>query len=318
MIKKAYLLPLVFLLFFSGLLLLTACGKTPEEGADTDPPPPAVEAEEEEDPPVILRKVSPALVIIDNNPRAVPQSGLQQAAIVYEFLVEGGITRLLAVYDTLPDEEFIIGPIRSLRPYFAYQAAEHGGIVAHSGYSKATAEQIRGLSLKHIMSSTYLYRDSSRKAPHNLYTDTTRLFKGAGHDGSFTEMTPEPPQLPSGYDAGKELEVVYSGSNKVSYTYDETLDKYLRFVNGKPHTDRDSGLQYAAQRVILRRARHTNIPDSKLVDIDLTGAGEGFLYEEGRQYTVSWQHENGATTYFYGDGTPLDLSYGNTWIQVVR
>lgn len=313
--KKSCIALLAFFLCLA--MLAAACGKAPEEPPSQDPPPP-VEEEEEEPVPVALKKVSPAMVIIDNNPRALPQSGLQHATIVYELLVEGGLTRLLALFDTLPEENLVIGPIRSLRPYFARQAVEHGGVVAHSGYSQATREQIRGLSLKHIVSGTYLYRDSSRKRPHNLYTDTEKLYTAAGYDGSYTEVTPEPPLLPPGYEDGRELKVEYSRSNIVSYTYDEDTQTYLRFINQEPHTDRDTDLQYAARRVILRPARHTAVPDSKLVDIDLTGEGDGYLYEEGRQYAIRWVQEEGRTNFYYTDGSPVDLSFGNTWIQVVR
>jgi hypothetical protein len=312
--------PLIFLtlaILLTFALLFAGCSNNAtQEPLNPDP----VENGEgdEEEIPVVLKKIPPVMAIIDNHPSARPPSGLQQATLVYEFLVEGGLTRYLAVFDTLPQESFVIGPIRSLRPYFAHQAADHGGVVAHGGYSKRTGELIRGISLKHITSATYLWRDSSRKAPHNLYSDMETLLKAAKHDGTFTEVTPQAPTLPTDFEEGATVEVTYSNSNKVSYTYDQSIGAYQRFINGKPHTDRVTGLQYNARRVIIRKTPHTNVPDSKLVDIALTGEGQGLLFEAGQQHKIKWQYKDGMTHYYYADNSPVDLTYGNTWVQVTR
>lgn len=316
---------LVIVILFTIVLFFTGCyGENAQEPLDTSPVDEETEREKTEGEETEgeetheVFKVSPALAIIDNNPQARPQSGLQHATIVYEFLVEGGLTRFLAVFDTLPEENYLIGPIRSLRPYFAHQAAEHGGAVAYSGYSERTKALIKGIPLKHIVSSSYLWRDSSRKAPHNLYTDINKLFKAAGYDGEFAAVTASPPKMPDADEDGSNVEVPYSKNNKVSYTYNPNSGTYERFINGKPHTDRDTGLQYNVRRIILRATPHTNVPDTNLIDIAITGEGSGLLFEEGFQYKVKWKHKNGVTTYHHTDGTLVDLSYGNTWVQVVR
>ena len=273
--------------------------------------------EEGEDVPV-LKEIEPVLAAIDNISRARPQSGLQQASRVYEFLVEGGITRFIAVFNILYDEDFIIGPIRSIRPYMAYQALEHGGIMAHGGYSQRTRAEIGNLPLTHIVTSTYLWRDSSRKAPHNLYTHMEKLLTAAGHDGGFTQVRPTPPLLPSESSDGLEIEISYRSNNRVSYTYNEEDAVYLRFINGNPHLDRETGEQIQVRRVILRKTVHKPITGTELLEIDLTGKGDGYLYEEGRAYAIRWEYWDGYTRYHHDDETPVDTSYGNTWIQVVR
>ncbi len=275
--------------------------------------------EEEDDLTVVLEKVAPVTVIINNHPDARPPSGLQEASIVYEFLVEGGTTRFLCVYDTVLEGQLVIGPVRSLRPYFAVQSLEHGGVIAHSGMSERTREIIRGMGLKQVGDNgVHMWRDSSRRAPHNLYTNIERLYKARGAS-DVKEVTVEPPELPVGYAEGKELEIVYYSNNKVSYTYDEEKDVYLRFINGEAHSDRESGLQYSTRRVILRTSKHTNIPGpGALVDVDLAGSGEGKLYEAGRMYELSWEKKDGVTSFYYKNGSLVDMSYGNTWVQVVR
>ncbi len=320
--KGTFIVLFVLLLF---VLMAVGCSpNVPEES-----PPPTIEEEggaeeakntEEEaaQESQMTKKVPPVTVVIDNAAVARPQSGLQKATVVYEFLAEGGVTRLLAVFDTLPEENYVIGPVRSMRPYFAQQAMEHGGVLAHSGFSERTRQMIAGLALRQITSGRHFFRDSSRKAPHNLYTDIEKLFKAAGHDGQSTEVAAKTPKLPSQSQDGSTLEVSYSGRNKVSYTYEESLQVYHRFINGNPHTDRETGLQYHARRVIVRHTPHTNVPGTDLVDIELKGEGQGLLLEAGLQFEIRWQHRNGVTQYYYADNTPVNLTYGNTWVQVVR
>jgi hypothetical protein len=213
----------------------------------------------------------------------------------------------------------VIGPVRSLRPYFAVQSLEYGGVIAHSGMSDRTRDIIRGMGLKQVGDNgVHMWRDSSRKAPHNLYTNIERLYKARGAS-EVKELVVEPAVLPAGSVKRSELEIVYYSSNKVSYEYDEAADVYLRFINDKMHVDRESGKQYFARRVILMTTPHKNIPGPEaLVDIDLEGKGEGLLYESGRMYEIRWEKKDGKTGYFYKDGSKVDMSYGNTWIQVVR
>ncbi len=310
------------------LLILVAAILIPSVGCSRKNEPPPVEEPveavapqepEEVDLSVVLKKVAPVTVIINNHPDARPPSGLQEASIVYEFLVEGGTTRFLCVYDTVLKSELVIGPVRSLRPYLGVQSLEHGGVIAHSGMSERTREIIRGMGLKQVGDNgVHMWRDSSRRAPHNLYTNIERLYKARG-ESDVREETVEPPELPAGFAVGKELEIVYYSNNKVSYTYDEEKELYLRFINGDVHSDRESGLQYSTRRVIVRTAKHTNIPGpGALVDVNLEGSGEGKLYEAGRMYELSWEKKDGVTSFYYQDGSLVDMSYGNTWIQVVR
>ena len=195
------------------------------------------EEEVEEENNIILRHISPVTAVINNYSAARPQSGLQQATIVYEFLVEGSLTRFLAVYDTPFTDNFLVGPVRSLRPYLAEQALEHGGAVANSGYSKRTAELIRGMPLKQITSATYLFRDSSRKAPHNLYSDIEKLHKAAGTDLSDikeTKIILE--ELPSEYEEGLEIEITYNNNfNRVTYVYDEEKEVTCALLTTTPY-----------------------------------------------------------------------------------
>ena len=321
---------LIYLFITAALSLLLAfsllgCSDSgtapPEEEEIEEEPVVEEEEEEEEEPALVVSRVSPATVVINNHPSARPQSGLQQASIVYELLVEGGLTRLIAVYDTPIEDNFLIGPVRSLRTSFADLALEYDGVIAHSGYSQRTADYIRGMGLKQITSSNYLWRDSSRSAPHNLYTDIEHLYQGADIDlESIMEEEVIIEELPSDNEEGLEIEIAYHSSNRVSYVYDEDEEAYLRFVNDNPQLDRETSKQYSAHRVILRQTSHQPIPGPVgLVDIQLEGEGEGYLYQGGKKYSITWAKSgNEPTRYYHQNGELVDTRWGNTWIQVVQ
>lgn len=285
------------------------------------------EEEEEEEPEpatVIVQELYPAIsVVIDNNTASRPSSGLQGADYVYEFLVEGGSTRYLAVFQRLHEENFTIGPIRSLRPYFAVQSLEHGGIVAHSGYSARTAGMIRGLGIYQIGDYGHFWRDSSRRAPHNLYTNINSLYQAAGDRPQVREreMTLgwEVHESHQAHQGEAAIQVNYSAANRVHYQYDPGEEVYLRYINGRPHTDLDSGEQYYAHRVILRENAHRDVPGGQgLVDITLEGSGKGRLYQGGLEYQVTWERQGDETLYRYPGGEPVQPIKGTTWIQVIR
>jgi len=281
------------------------------------------EVEEKEEPAKVeVEEKEPAIsVVINNDPAARPSSGLQEADFIYEFLVEGGHTRYLAVYREYHDENFEIGPIRSLRPYFAFQSLDHGGIIAHSGYSARTREMIQGLGLFQIADhGDNFWRDASRRRPHNLYTSIDKLYDISADELQVEEHTYslEPSGEERNYEEEHFIEIDYSPINRVSYSYDEEQEVYFRYINEQPHTDRETGEQYYADRLIIRKTPHRNVPGTDLVDIDLSGSGDGRLYEKGRRYDITWERDGSETVYRYMDGTEVDPIPGTTWVQVVR
>ncbi len=279
--------------------------------------------QEEEILEVTVKEINPAIaVVINNHPASRPSSGLQKADLVYEFLVEGGSTRYLAVFRTLQEANFNIGPIRSLRPYFAVQALEHGGIVAHSGYSTRTRQMIQGLGVFQIGDTgNNFWRDSSRRAPHNLYTNINNLYRVAGDRPQVMDKTYvlDEEQPAAIFGKADTIEIDYSPHNRVRYEYDPEERLYYRFINGEPHTELETGEQFTAARVIIRHTPHRNVPGSEgLVDIELHGSGTGILYEKGYEYQVTWERTGEQTVYQYIRGGEVEPIHETTWIQVVR
>src|SRR3712207_1830974 len=142
----------------------------------------------------------PYIVMIDNHPDAYPQSGLPQAAIVFEALAEGGVTRFMAVYaEGITPEVREIGPVRSVRLYFAQWAMSFQPIYLHVGGSPDAlalvqrSQWLNTLDLDDLAHNRpYGWRDSRRSAPHNFYSNTKRLRAFTADHGFRSWSHPDP------------------------------------------------------------------------------------------------------------------------------
>src|SRR5690554_4132821 len=222
--RKLLLILLVCILAF----MTMGCGdkkESPETGLNQEEIQGEPEVEEvtpEIDPLVKAEKDMPGgfIVSIDNHRNAYPQSGLDKADRVYEILAEGGITRYLAVFHSHEAEK--IGPIRSARYYFAYIVKGHDFPFAHAGGNNDAIVLIPKLKIKDLdeiyNSSAYFYRDKSRKMPHNLYTNSELLMKGA--DKKKFEMVPLKPLAQGNMLSGEKadlIDITYSTDPRYNY-----------------------------------------------------------------------------------------------------
>ena len=201
-------------------------------------------------------------VVIDNLPRARPQSGLKNADIVYEALAEGGVTRLLAVY--YHGEASTVGPIRSARPYFIELAGGLNATLVHAGGSPEALEYFKNNNFPHLdefSNPRYFWRISRRRPPHNLYSGTAILHKLARESGlnnkvkvpSFNfisdeekESTEDKKELLS-----DQVKIYFPGKYEVTYTYVPGEQVYRRFINGEPHMDAAANAQLEARNIIV-------------------------------------------------------------------
>ena len=119
-------------------------------------------------------------VVIDNVGDAIPQTGLNDAAIVYEIIVEGGLTRFLAIFKGVNIDT--IGPVRSARPYFLDYAMENDSIFTHFGYSARAENDIGKLKINNVnglIDNNAFWRTDKKTAPHNALTSTEKILKQA-------------------------------------------------------------------------------------------------------------------------------------------
>ena len=280
----------------------------------------------------------PLAVIIDNIVEATPQSGLDRADIVIEALVEGGITRLLAIYQSRGAD--MIEPIRSTRTPFLHWVLEYNAIHVHAGVSAepgpANAEQqIREWRIANLdldVEGSWIEekpydRNPNREAPHNVVTSTQRLRREAGARKYEYEASIEPWQFQS--NASTQMPGSPAASFIVtfgalspfapSWEWDAAGGVYVRSQFGAPHLDGHSGVRLAFPNVVVQYVE-TNVVSAKgHVLIDVIGEGRAQVFRSGEVVEARWRKSDSTLrTRFYGlDGAELSFVSGPTWIEVV-
>ena len=175
-------------------------------------------------------------VKIDNHWKARPQSGIEQAEVVYELLVEGGLTRFIALFHH-SDTEFL-GPIRSGRPTDPTLVAFLGAPLQISGAQPWVSGVIAGYGVKLLGDNgNTTFRIRTRSAPHNLYGSTLLMRDEADRRGYPDDPPPQPMfefGEPTTGAAGAE-EVTLDWSDRPAVRWEWTGDEYLRFNGTTPH-----------------------------------------------------------------------------------
>lgn len=265
----------------------------------------------------------PFVAIVENSKAARPQSGLNKADIVFETLAEGGIPRFIALYYSKAAE--VIGPIRSARPYFVNIAEGFNLPLAHCGGSAEAISMINEVGLKtmnEFHNGSYYWRDSSRKAPHNLYTSSEKLksliekknyISKATSSLSFDDDYFKNPSLPT----AEEVSITFSGGYTTSYLYSH--GKYIKSISGDTAKDRENGEEVAAVNLVIQKTDMSLKENGVHLDIKLFGEGEGFLISEGRYQKIIWRRESSSedTVLYDEKGNTVPLSVGNTWWHIV-
>lgn len=269
----------------------------------------------------------PIGVMIENYLAARPQSGLDQAGVVYEALAEGGITRFLAIFD-LHSPIKKIGPVRSARPYYIDWVAEYDALYAHAGGSAAAMSLIRQVNLRDLdqfFNSKYYWRDTSRKIAieHTLFTDSILLAR-AREDKKVTVATYTPWTFKDDAAVGdrptaeQTITVPFSTFNyQVQWKYDATTNLYNRFLAGKEHVTTD-GTKLAAKNVVVISVK-TQLADAEHLSMTTIGSGDATVFRDGLKITGTWTKDGRNTRMVFKDasGQIIPLDAGQTWIEVV-
>lgn len=262
----------------------------------------------------------PLAVVIDNLNEARPQTGLDRADVVYEALVEGGITRFLAVF--LTQDADVVGPVRSARHYFVPWANEYQAPLVHIGASPQGFAALAASPIADLNSVT-TWRDSGRLSPHNAYTSTAASLGALRRRpvGSFGGLHFKLDEKPKVGTEASELTIAYNGAYSVGWTYDAERNDYVRSINGRPHRDRDTGEQLRATNVLVLRMQSYLIAGDPLGRLNFAQTGSGSLsaFLDGVQVDGRWTRSSltGVTRYLDSEGHPLELNSGNVWIQIV-
>ena len=271
----------------------------------------------------------PIAVMIDNNVGNNAHVGLQDAYLTYEIIVEGGLTRIMAIFKDV--DISVIGPVRSSRHYFLDYALESDAIYAHYGWSTFAQNDIRSLGVNNIngLYDNGYYRNNGIAAPHNVFTSIEDLYTVASSKGysktsdnySLLNYTTDDIDFNDTIDllTANTISMTYSYSQVRSYTYDATNGYYLRYMNNSPHTDRDSGEVYHYKNIIIMKVNNSTLDSYGRQDLDTVGTGEGYYVTNGYAIPITWSKASRSdkTNYYYKSGNELVVSDGNTMIQVV-
>jgi hypothetical protein len=310
------------------ILLLSACSGDEEPVAQpspSEPPPPPVCPLTGEDPRGIDFERPAVAVKVENSPAARPQSGLEKADVVVEEIVEGGITRFMAIYHC--DDAKKVGPVRSARFDDPKIANPFTRVLAYSG-SNSIVE--RELGKQKVIALNELNEvDAFFRVPpgtfeiHNLYTDTTRLRAVV----KKRKLDPPRPVFEFGDLEGKprrarSIDVDFNNSSTIEYRWKKGA--WRRFEAGSPFRTA-AGKQIAVANVLVQEVEVNPSPtivdsaNNPSPDIALIGKGRALLFRDGVVVKGRWKtKKQGAPPVFTTRrGKPMVFAPGEIWIELV-
>ncbi len=272
---------------------------------------------------------------IDNNINARPQSGLQEADSVYEILVEGGMTRFLALF--LDNTSKYLGPIRSARPTDPTVIRPFDATLVVSGATDGLIPSIRelGVPVLEEVNSPAMFRIGSRKAPHNLYADT-ELVRGVIDSKGYKFLQPGPnPLYPFGFDQT----TWNSGANKITIKYSEYTtviwkkdgEKYSRFIIDAYSSDKEavahnfisqdgnySDILTTESIVVIQGALYKD-KATTLPSILTVGIGDLFIFNDGKYTQGTWRRTDITEPFEFYDinQNPIEVPPSSQWIHIV-
>lgn len=283
------------------------------------------------------------IVKISNYPPIVrPQTSVNLADVVYEYEVEGGVTRFAAIFrNNMPTH---VGSVRSARLVDLELIPMYQALFAYSG----TSQPIQNL----ILASEYVYQtfspqkgdncedagfcrfpDGDLPFEHTLFLDTTKLYEKATARGvntgyrangfAFNEQ-----QDPNGQPAN-DVFIDWYGAVDARWQYDETTGRYQRYTDGVPHLDAGDGEQLWTDNIVIIEVPHNRRPDLfpeganyESIEIALWDQGRAYLLRDGVYYEGYWRRRDrnpgSALQIIYGNNTPIMLKPGRTWVEIVR
>jgi len=271
-------------------------------------------------------------IMIENSPSARPQSGLKDAGVVFEAIAEGGITRFLTLHQE--DQPQIIGPVRSLRPYYVDWLAAFDPSVAHVGGSAKALAEVRNGNYKDIdqfFNAGSYRRAKDRSAPHNVYTSFAKLdalndkkdFTSSTFTGfpriknTKTKKKTTPDAVPQ---SARSISVpISSPLYNSSYSYDPATKLYTRSEGGKIHTDREKGAITPSVVIVIESPISQVFEDGAREQYQTIGSGKATIFQNGTVTEGTWSKASKTAQIKFKDAADkeIPLARGQTWITVI-
>lgn len=281
----------------------------------------------------------PIAIKLSNAPASYtrPQSGLNDADLVFEHTTEGNLTRFTAIfYDETPPR---VGPIRSARLIDLELPAMYDAALAYSGSSKGVGERLRDSDFRqrilYAWEKGYYRTGDDKPIEHTLYGNPELLWEALSDleqnvPPTFTATNVFSDVPPAGGSPASSVSINYNWT-VVDWHYDGLKEKYLRWTDGVIHADGNTYEQVEAANVIVISPFHAF--DGKIceqvnqdgscaawsVEVQLWGSGSASVFRDGLQYNVTWHRDQRTDSLTFTDssGQPFPLKIGNSWLQVV-
>ena len=275
----------------------------------------------------------PFAIMINNSSKAAPQCGIGQADMLYEIIAEGSITRFMAIFYDLSDVD-VIGPVRSVRPYFFRMAKHYGAIFSSASGSSEGLKLIRQEKYPYLNgiagAGSAFYRDEWRKSnrgfEHSLMTTGEKLFAAAEKAGYDTTMADVDygfrftDEAMTAGEAASELTIwFYKNGKKTTMKYDESTGLYAMSQHGEASLDANSDTPIAFRNVVVLEA-DSHVKDKQgHLEVQTTGTGKGYFARDGRLIPITWSRENDNAHYVYTDesGKSVSFGIGSTYVAIV-
>lgn len=280
----------------------------------------------------------PLAIKISNAPAlwVRPQSGLNDADMVFDHVTEGALTRFtMIVYGKTPPD---VGPIRSARLIDLELPEMYDAALVYSGTSIGVGQRLfNAIFWPRVLrpNEAGYYRTGANKPfEHTLYAKPETLWqvlegKGLNSAPQFSSNITFSEMPPDGGMPASEIDVEYR-TELVEWNYDEESGRYLRWASAEPILDANSGEQVMAANVVAIIANHVEDPSiceqvtngvcvALSVEAQIWGSGPVIIFRDGLRFDGTWQRENSEDmfTFYDADGQPIPLQIGNTWFQVM-
>ena len=262
--------------------------------------------------------------MIENHSEARPQSGLSQAAVVFEAPVEGGITRFLAIFPASSSVREI-GPVRSARPYYVDWVKEFAADYVHVGGSPEAVDRIRTTGVNdadEFAWGRFFWRSSQRAAPHNVYTSIALLNEMRNERGfGATSTMPgwrfadAPAEHPT---SSPPIVIDFSSPvYRVEWRYESDTNTYRRYIAGNPANDKD-GTPIRAENIVVLRTETQVLDDVGRLRLRTTGSGKAWVFKNGMRTDVRWKKPTNQQRLRLEtvDGKEIYFTPGHTWVEV--
>ena len=328
---KVFIVILVILIIAAGAVLaykITQDKNNTE--AISEEQEPVATVEEEKEVQIYNGNDRPIAVMIDNHNGAWPQAGLNEAYMVYEIIVEGGETRLMALFKGVDLEK--IGPVRSARHYFIDYAMENDAIYVHFGQSPQAQSDIKKYSIDDINGisedGTTFWRVKDKYAPHNAVTGTEKLLESAKSKNYRTTSTEESVlnyvtdevNLEDGQVADT-VTIPHSDLQTVTYEYDKENKVYVRYARGEEQTDWDTDEPVTTKNIIITFCNNYTLSDSEnkgRQGLKNIGTFDGYYITNGKAIKIQCikNARDEKTIYQDMNGNEIEVNDGNTFVNI--